>query len=121
MTLPPYFFTLNRYNKMSYKTVFIVNDSGHDFSSAEPFGKLVYLTKGLYDRYNVTGMYREFEPKLCGSSPEDFILHSGPGIMSAVACSIFSAKHSRLNLLIWRGEDNGKQRYVQRRLSFKKD
>ena len=106
---------------MIKKTVYIVNDSGHDFSSAKPFGKLVYLTQGLYDRYNVTGMYREFGPKISTSSPEDFILHSGPGIMSAVACSIFASKHDRLNLLIWRGEDNGKQRYVQRRLSFKKD
>ena len=103
------------------RKVYIVNNSGHDFSAAEPFGELVFLTEGLFDRYNVTGMYRAFSPLLASSSPEDFILHSGPGVMSAVACSIFAAKHGRLNLLIWRGEEFGKQRYVQRRLSFEKD
>jgi len=106
---------------MTDKNVYIVNNSGHDFSSAEPFGNLIFLTQGLYDRYNVTGMFRAFRPQLEKSSSEDFILHSGPGVMSAVACSIFASKHNRLNLLLWRGEDNGKQRYVQRRLSFGKD
>jgi|TARA_Y100000401_G_C8322675_1_gene226363 hypothetical protein len=106
---------------MTNKTVYIVNDSGHDFSSAEPFGELVFLTKGLVDRFNLTGMYRAFQSSIDESHPEDFILHSGPGVMSAVACSMFSAKHGRLNLLLWRGEENGKQRYVQRRLSFNKD
>ena len=101
------------------RKVYVVNNSGHDFSPAEPFGELVFLTEGLFDRYNVTGMYRAFAPLLAESQEDDFILHSGPGIMSAVACSIFSAKHQRLNLLIWRGEESGKQRYVQRRLSFK--
>ena len=105
---------------MTKKTVYIVNNSGHDFSSAEPFGKLEFLTEGLVDRFNITGMYRAFQPKIDESKPEDFILHSGPGVMSAVACSMFANKHGRLNLLLWRGEENGKQRYVQRRLSFKK-
>ena len=96
---------------MTKKTVYIVNNSGHDFSSAEPFGKLEFLTEGLVDRFNITGMYRAFQPK---------IDESKPGVMSAVACSMFANKHGRLNLLLWRGEENGKQRYVQRRLSFKK-
>ena len=99
--------------------VYIVNDSGHDFSAAEGFGELVILSEGLIDRYNVTSMYRTFVPILAKSSPKDFILHSGPGIMSAIACSIFSARHDCLNLLIWRGEADGKERYVQRRLKFK--
>ena len=105
---------------MPEKTVYIVNNSGHDFSSAKPFGKLEFLTEGLVDRFNVTGMYRAFQAKIAESEPEDFILHSGPGVMSAVACSMFADKHGRLNLLLWRGEENGKQRYVQRRLSFNK-
>tara|TARA_R110000744_G_scaffold119766_6_gene223322 strand:+ start:864 stop:1178 length:315 start_codon:yes stop_codon:yes gene_type:complete len=100
------------------KKVFIVNNSGHVFTAAEPFGELIFLTEGLFDRYDLTGMFRTFEPILGESREDDFILHSGPGVMSAVACSIFAAKHRCLNLLIWRGEKGGTERYVQRKLTF---
>jgi hypothetical protein len=103
---------------MELNKVFIINDSGHDFSSAESYGDLVPLTRGLFNRYDITGMYRTFEPLLSKSSSNDYILHCGPGVMSAVACSIFAAKHGRLNLLIWRAEENGTDRYVSRKIVF---
>ena len=100
--------------------VYVVNDSGHDFSAAEPYGDLIALSEGELDKYNVTGMKRIFDKKLQSSSPSDWLLHTGPGIMSAIACSIFAAMHGRLNLLIWRAEANGTDRYVSRKVVFKK-
>ena len=99
-------------------TVFIVNDSGHDFSGAEEFGELVYMTTGLVDKYHVTKMKRLFDRHIQASHPRDFILHTGPGVMSAIACSMFAARHGRLNLLLWRAESNGTDRYIYRKLVF---
>lgn len=91
--------------------VFIVSDSGHDFSQAEKYGELVILSVGKIGKYQVTGMFREFEELLSASSPDDYILVSGPIVFNAIACSMFSYLHGCLNLLIW-GDDG----YVHRRL-----
>ena len=105
---------------INLKKVFVVNDSGHDFEQAKVYGELTALSNGLVDRFNVMAMLRAFEPVLENSSPEDYILHTGPGVMSAIACSVFAAKHGRLNLLLWRAERDGNDRYVHRKLLFKK-
>jgi hypothetical protein len=99
--------------------VFIINDSGHDFSDAARFGTLTVMTTGEIDRFNVMKMKRIFERHLLKSSPDDFILHTGPGVMSAVACACFAGRHQRLNLLLWRAEYDGNDRYVHRKLIFK--
>jgi hypothetical protein len=101
------------------RKVLIVNDSGHDFSLAEKYGQLTIMSKGLIDRYNITGMKRAFDQHIEASGPEDFILHTGPGVMSAVACSMFASKHGRLNILLWRAEEDGNDRYVHRKVVFK--
>lgn len=101
--------------------VFITNDSGHDYSPARRFGELVPLSTGMVNKFHLTKMLRQFEPLLSHSSPEDFILQSGPSIMNCVACAYFAAKHGRLNLLIFRLEGDGKQRYVVRRLYFRQE
>lgn len=100
--------------------VFITNDSGHDYSAAQQFGELITLSTGTVNKFHVTKMLRQFEPLLRDSSPDDYILQSGPAVMNCIACAYFAALHGRLNLLIFRLEGNGKQRYVVRRLSFRK-
>ena len=94
--------------------VYIVNNSGHDFSKAEQFGKLVVLSEGLIDPYKVTGMFRKFSVAMKDSKPTDWILHSGPAVMNCIACGIFAHKHSRINLLIW-----NRSHYVKRIIILK--
>ena len=98
------------------KKVLIVNDSGHDYSAAERFGELVILSTGNIAKFDVTRMHRTFAPELDQSSPDDFILQSGPSVMNCVACAYFAALHNRLNLLLFRLEGNGSNRYVVRKL-----
>ena len=98
--------------------VFITNDSGHDYTPARAYGELVMLSEGTVNKFHLTKMLREFEPHLSASSPEDFILPSGPSIMNAVACASFAAIHKRLNLLLFRLEEDGQPRYVVRRIIF---
>ena len=51
--------------------VYVVNKGGHDFSSAESYGELVYLSEGSLNRYAVTNMYRQFSDILKESDSED--------------------------------------------------
>jgi hypothetical protein len=102
-------------------SVYIINDSGHDYSDAERFGELIVMTSGLIDKFDITAMYRAFDIFLKDSKPDDFLLHSGPSIMAAVACAQFAAMHGRLNLLVWRYEDGKKDRYLHHTLRFKRE
>jgi hypothetical protein len=96
--------------------VYIVNESGHDFSDAERFGRLVTMTFGSVDKLKVTEMFRLFSDAMEFSTPKDYLLQSGPGIINMIAAGFFASKHGLLNLLIW---DEG--RYIKRTLVFRKE
>lgn len=99
------------------RKVYIVNDSGHDFSYASKYGTLTIITEGQINKFHITEMYRQMCTFLMSSSPDDFILCSGPNIMNAIACSIFASLHGRLNLLIWRAGDE-RDCYVLRHIKL---
>lgn len=92
-------------------TVFIPNRGAHDFTAARRWGSLIYMTEGSIDRYATSQMYRIFEGYLRNSTPDDYLLLTGLGVMNAVACGMYAHKHGRLNLLLHR--DGG---YVERKM-----
>lgn len=95
-------------------TVYVVNNGGHDFSAAERFGRIVYLSDGLLNKYSVNVMYRMFSAKLRNSKPDDYILCTSLTQMNMVAAGIMSVLHDRLNVLIYK--DGG---YVARTIDFR--
>lgn len=96
--------------------VYCVNRGGHDYSAAERFGQLFYLTEGKLEKYDVSQMMRECEFGLADSTPEDYILLTSLTTLCSVACSMFAHRHGRLNLLIHKGEG-----YVERKLVLEVD
>jgi len=98
---------------MSRETkVYVINRSGHDYSYAEKFGQLVYLSKGSMDKYKVSKIARLFAERLADSQPNDYILVTGLTVMSMIAAAMFAHKHGRLNLLIHRPDNT----YVAREI-----
>ena len=93
--------------------VFIVNKSIHDFSAANEFGKLIYLSEGSINRFNTSRIYRMFYPILKNSNKDDYILITGLTIMNLIAAFIFTMKHRRLNLLLFRSF-KGRKEYLER-------
>ena len=94
-------------------TVFITNRSGHDFSPAEYFGELVYLSSGKINPYQTTKMYKEFSSILNNSKPDDYILITGLSIMNSIATACMAYKHGRVNILQWH---EGERKYKRRQL-----
>lgn len=106
-----------RRKEVKLANVYIVNKGAHDHSDAERFGKIVYLSEGVINRYNCNLMFRNFIPILRKSEPTDYILPTGLTIMSNIACAIFAMFHSRLNLLIFQASrSGGPGKYIQRTL-----
>lgn len=97
-------------------TVYVVNDSGHDFSSALDWGdEIKFMSEGRLNRYAINQMYRVFSEALADSEPDDYILATGLTQMNQVAAAIFARMHGTLNLLIYK--DGG---YVERKLVLDK-
>lgn len=94
-------------------TVYVTNKSSHDFSSAKKFGKLVYITSGRLNRFNVNNMYRFAEEALEDSMEHDYIVPCSLNILNSIVCSLFAYKHGRLNLLLFKKGD-----YLERNLVF---
>ena len=107
-------------NKEKDNTVFVVNKGYHDYSPAEDFGKLVFMSSdpnGIHQLHTST-MARLFQPYIDASKPGDYILVTSFTVMVSVAAAMFSTKHGgRLNLLIYQA---GANRYEVRRLVFGK-
>lgn len=97
------------------RKVYVVNLSAHDFSPAEEFGELVFLSEGPMNRYSVNNMYRLFESLMKDSSPDDYIVPCSLNVMNSIACAIFAHRHGRLNLLLYKSGI-----YIERNLVFGK-
>ena len=91
--------------------VYIVNKSAHDFSAAEQYGELVYLSEGYMSRYATNNMHRVFKEVMEESGESDYIVPCSLNVMNSIACAIFAVKHGRLNLLLFK---NGS--YIERNL-----
>jgi hypothetical protein len=94
-------------------TVFIVNKSAHDFSPAEEYGDIVFLSSGPMNRYSTNNMERQFSAIMKESKSDDYIVPCSLNVMNSIACAIFACKHKRLNLLLYR-----QGTYIERNMVF---
>jgi len=82
--------------------VYIVNKSAHDFSPAEQYGEVIFMSKGPVNRYATNHMHRLFSEVMKDSSHDDYIVPCSLNVMNSIACAIFAKKHGRLNLLLFK-------------------
>jgi len=87
---------------MEKANVFIVNKSSHDFSAAEEFGDIIFLSEGSMNRYSTNNMYRRFYEVLKNSKSNDYIVPCALNVMNSIACAIFAHLHGGLNLLLYK-------------------
>ena len=93
--------------------VYIVNKSAHDFSPANDYGELIFLSEGPMNRYATNHMHRKFTSMMEDSTENDHIVPCSLNVMNSIACAIFAHRHGKLNLLLFK-EGN----YIERNLVF---
>jgi len=91
--------------------VFVVNKSAHDFSPAERYGEIIFLSEGAMNRYATNHMHRKFTEIMKNSNEHDYIVPCSLNVMNSIACAIFARIHGRLNLLLFKEGD-----YIERNL-----
>jgi hypothetical protein len=95
--------------------VYITNRSSHDFSPAEHFGELVYLSDGEVSKFNTSKMFRQLSPVLARANAEDFLLPTSMSVISIIAAGILIEQFHKVNLLVF---DAARNRYVARTVKF---
>ena len=98
---------------MEKTNVYIVNRSSHDFSAAEKFGEITFLSEGPMNRYSTNNMHRIFSDVLKESNEGDYIVPCALNVMNSIACAIFAHLHGGLNLLLYKNGD-----YIERNHVF---
>ena len=100
---------------MSKRTpfVYVTNLGAHDYTHAEKYGELRFLTRGKINRYATSTIYREFVDAMEGSDEEDFLLVSSLSILVSIAAAILARKHGIVNFLLF---SDG--RYVIRKVNI---
>jgi hypothetical protein len=92
---------------MNRPKVFVVNRGMHDFSPAEKYGEIVYLSEELQVKLSAPAVLRQFADILIEeSSPSDYLLATGPAFLNEIATAIFCQLHGRVNALIYNRTNN---------------
>lgn len=91
--------------------VFVVNKSSHDYSDAEQFGELHYLTEGRINLYDTSRILDSLWHTLKDSNKKNWLLQSGPTTVNVCAVAIMLELHGVVNLLIYK-----KGKYVPRNI-----
>jgi hypothetical protein len=87
--------------------VYIPNcSSKHDFSPAKKFGQLVCVSQGGISPLNTGHIHRLWEMALENSSKKDYILICSLNILCSIGASMFTAKHGRVNYLLFHPRKN---------------
>jgi len=108
---------------MNKSKIYIVNNSGQDFSNAFDYTDLtrcdaqVNLTEGSQSIFDIDRMICKIKERLKDSLKDDYILLSGSNILNVIAVGMQLQKYREANLLLYNA---GERRYVMRMLTLDK-
>jgi len=94
--------------------VYVVNNTNHDYSKAEQYGELVYITKGKLPIFKTNTVRAMLEKGLVKFTKDDYLLISGPAIVSVMAATILYNNFDTVKFLVF---DAKQQDYVVRHLN----
>ena len=92
-------------------TVWIPNKGALDYSSAEEFGDIVYLTEGYIDRFQTGMLYRTLAVQLDQAKKNDYWMITSFTVINAIGTAILSRKFGIINFLLWK-----EHAYIERQL-----
>ena len=82
------------------RTVWVANESGHDYGPAEQYGEVKRLTLGDQNTFRLDRLLAHIARGICKFSHEDdYLLVSGSPIINAIAFQVWLQAHPQCNLL----------------------
>lgn len=85
-----------------HRKVFVVSRGIHDFSAAEKFGELIYLSDEIQLKLSTPAVIRKFVEILSEeSAPWDLLLATGLSFLNIIAMKIFMELHGDCSFLVY--------------------
>ena len=95
--------------------VYVLNKGYHNYAEAGKYGKSVFVTEGPVHVFKVDALLHTLKTSLVNYCPEtDYLLLSGPVILSVLSVSVLLKRFESINLLLF---DAKNQNYSVRKLS----
>lgn len=105
------------YRKLRSPKVYIPNKSYHNYTKAEKFGELVFLTEGKVNKTKPNDIARDIAEAMKDAQANDFIMITSLSVICGLACGMFAHRFGRLNLLL-HDEHSKEDAYLFRELVF---
>lgn len=94
--------------------VYIMNQGTHDYRDANKFSEqMIVLTEGAVPVFRTDNLTKALKEGLNNYTEQDFLLISGPAILSFLCAGILFKRFSYINVLLF---DAKGQKYVMRQL-----
>lgn len=90
--------------------VYVTNFAGHDYTQAEKWGELYWITKGYISFHSLDRVKYRVCESVQSSEPEDWLLLSGIPMICVVATSYWMWKHNKCKMLVHDKKRNGEYR-----------
>lgn len=94
---------MNTNNPARPPVVWVPNLGPHDYSPAEQYGKLIYLTEGYINRFDVGGLARKLANGLEDAEPFDYLMMTSLPILCSLSGMILSYKFGNVKFLLYQG------------------
>jgi len=92
--------------------VFVTNRAGdHDYTPAEKWGALRFVTSGNYPIFKTTRLREEIIEALIHSTPDDYLCISGSAVVASLCTIVWLELHKQVNMLLY---DRQNEVYVLR-------
>jgi hypothetical protein len=95
--------------------VFVLNKTDrYDFGKAEDFGTIMYVTEGIVSIFKPDIMTKQVHKALQDFREEDYLLISGPAILSMITITYLFDRYDTIQTLV---HDARLDKYIVRNLS----
>ena len=83
------------------RRVYVSNYAGHNYTKAETYGELRFITKGYVNFSDRDRLIYDLAMKISDSRPDDYLLLSGHLIVNIVVFHLWLVKHNRCRVMSW--------------------
>lgn len=92
--------------------VFVANYQDMDFTPAQQFGELVFITQGYIPLNDLEKVRAQIKKFVDLSSPSDYIIQNGPSVIVTLLAVLWFMKHGYINMLSWNSKTKSYKHFV---------
>ena len=87
------------------------NKGAHDYSAAQKFGDLIFLTEGTINKFALDVFYRTAAEAMYDAEASDYVVITSLNSICSICSAIMARRFGRVNFLLFR-----RDRYVERQI-----